>query len=98
MSYRHTVHANLPVAVWDEAYFSLLSLKMHLQSLPGWLGMDVTARERPAETVDVEVVTEWEGLETAIVWAQSVRTPDAILRSLPTPPHRVTASLGEVLS
>ena len=35
IAYSQVVQATVPAAAWDETYFSLLSLKSHIQSLPG---------------------------------------------------------------
>lgn len=100
MTYAHQVRTKVPTEKWDEAYFSLLSLKAHVQSLPGWIGMQMTAGERGDSTVDVFVSTEWETLDALVTWAQSTRSPDAILRSIGAddPNLDIEVSVAEVLA
>lgn len=96
--YAHTVEASIPMDLWDECYFSLMSLKAHLQSLPGWSGMSFTAREADGDRVLATVLTEWEQLESLTLWAQTHRTPDAVLRSIRVPPDQISVRLSEVLT
>jgi heme-degrading monooxygenase HmoA len=98
MTYSHTVQAAIPLESWDEAYFSMLSLKAHLQSLPGWLGMSFVAREQKDDRVEATIVTEWDTLGAVTVWAASHSTPDAVLRALEAPPDRMTVRLNEVMA
>ncbi len=45
VAYSQVVDAVMQREVWDEAYFSLLSLKAHIQSLPGWQRFDLWATD-----------------------------------------------------
>ena len=38
--YSQEIHAVIPPDAWDEAYFSLLSLKHALAGVPGWKRLD----------------------------------------------------------
>ena len=92
------VDATLPMQAWDEAYFSLLSLKMHLQSLPSWSEMRVGAREQVDGTVEVLVTTGWTSVDAIGAWLDRGWTPDAVLRSLKPAPLAISVRiLAEVI-
>jgi hypothetical protein len=92
-SIRQLVDAVVPRESWDEAYFSFLSLKSHLQSLPSWVDMKVDARERPDGTVEVLVTTGWSSADAIAVWLDHGLTPDALLRALTPPARQISVRL-----
>lgn len=97
-AYSQIVHAIVPRAAWDEAYFSLLSLKMHLQSLPGWQGFDFWARDLTNGDVKLVVSTNWDYADQLALWLKDGMTVDAVLRALDPPPISVQVDLYEEIA
>jgi hypothetical protein len=82
IAYAQVVEAVIPRAAWDETYFSLLSLKSHIQSLPGWQRFDMWARTLESSDVKLMVVTNWDYAHQLEIWLKRGVTPDAVLRSI----------------
>lgn len=80
----HQVSALIPKEHWDECYFSILSLKAHLQSLPGWRQMSVAGRPDD-DTVDVEINTTWASAGVLEIWMNKGITPDNLIRAIVGP-------------
>jgi hypothetical protein len=96
--YAQVVDAVLSGAAWDEAYFSILSLKAHCQSLPGYQRMDFMVRDLDSGDVDVTIVTNFEYLEQLSVWLEHGQTPDAILSAMEPQPSRLRIDVRENMS
>lgn len=96
-AYSQVVEATIPKEAWNETYFSLLSLKAHLQSLPGWQRFDLWAQETDGN-VRVVVVTNWENPEQLALWLERGVTADAILRAMQPPPLALTVTLNEEIA
>ena len=95
IAYSQVVEAVLSKEAWDETYFSLLSLKSHLQSLPGWQRIDIWAQEKSSEDVNVLVVTNWDFPEQLSSWVEYGVSVDAILRAMQPPPRSVNVNYFE---
>lgn len=95
--YSHLVDAIVPYAAWDEAYFSLLSVKAHYQSLPGYQRMDIHARDLESGDVQVTIVTDFEYQEQILVWLRSGITPEGILQQVTPPPIIITSDVREII-
>lgn len=98
IAYSQMVQAVVPRAAWDETYFSLLSLKAHLQSLPGWQRFDLWAQEQEDEDIRMVVVTNWDYLEQLSTWLEHGVTVDAVLRSMEPPPKSIEVTLYEEIA
>ncbi|MFN2193215.1 MAG: hypothetical protein ACK2UG_12800 [Candidatus Promineifilaceae bacterium] len=98
IAYSQVVTAEVPRESWDEAYFSLLSLKAHLQSLPGWQRFDYWARDLDDDNVKLMVVTNWEFPEQLALWLEKGVTTDSVLRSIDPPPISLTVDLYEEIA
>ena len=98
IAYSQVVQAVIPAAAWDETYFSLLSLKSHLQSLPGWQRIDVWAHDQEDGDVKVMVVTNWDFPDQLALWLERGATADAILRAMEPPPRSLTVDLFEEIA
>jgi heme-degrading monooxygenase HmoA len=98
IAYAQVVDTVIPKEAWDEAYFSLLSLKSHIQSLPGWQRFDFWARDLEEGGMKVVVVTNWEHPEQLERWLQSGITADAVLRSIKPAPESVHVELFEEIA
>ena len=72
-----------------------MSLKMHLQSLPGWQGFDFWARDLESGDVSMLVVTNWDFPEQLALWLKEGTTVDSILRALNPPPKSLDVDLYE---
>lgn len=97
-AYSQVVTAEIPRESWDETYFSLLSLKAHLQSLPGWQRLDFWARDLDDGSVKLIVVTNWDYPEQLALWLEQGVTTDAILRSMEPPPTSLMVDLYEEIA
>lgn len=98
VAYSQVVHALIPGDAWNETYFSLLSLKSHLQSMPGWQRMDVWARDTENGDVDLVVATNWDYPEQLALWLEQGVTADAILRAMKPTPSNLTVNLYEEIA
>ena len=95
VAYSQVVQAIVPADAWDETYFSLLSLKSHIQSLPGWQRFDLWAHDQDDGTVKVLIITNWDYPDQLRYWLERGVTPDAILRAMQPTPENVTVDLFE---
>lgn len=96
-AYSQVVQAELEPTAWDETYFSLMSLKAQMQSLPGWQSFDLWVRPEEAGRLHLLAVTNWSLLDQLEGWLQSNRTVDAILRAMNPPPRVLEATVYEVV-
>ncbi|MCA9891415.1 MAG: hypothetical protein KC615_00420 [Anaerolineae bacterium] len=94
-AYSQVVDAVIHKAAWEETYFSLLSLKAHLQSLPGWQRFDFLAQEQENGDIKVLAITNWDYPEQLGLWMKQGKTVDAILRSMDPPPVSLNVNLYE---
>jgi heme-degrading monooxygenase HmoA len=94
-AYSQVVEAEMPRNAWDEAYFSLLSLKGHLQALPGWLSFNLWAHDLENGNIRLIAVTNWETTDHLFQWLDSARTVEAILRTMEPPPAALEIDLYE---
>lgn len=95
IAYSQVVEAVITKEAWDETYFSLESLKAHLQSLPGWQRFDLWAQDIESGDVRVLVVTNWDHPEYLALWLEHGMTVDAILRAMEPPPRSLEVNLYE---
>jgi len=95
--YSMLVDAVLPYEGWNEAYFALLSLKAHLQALPGFQRMDIHARDLVSGDVMITIVTDFELLEQILVWLEVGITPEGILNQITPPPLSMTSDMREIV-
>lgn len=98
LAYSQVIQALIPTEAWDETYFSLLSLKGHLQSLPGWQSMDVWARDTEEGPIDLVVVTNWDHPAQMALWLNKGVTPDSILRAMEPAPTTMTVNVYEEIA
>ncbi|MFN2180632.1 MAG: hypothetical protein ACK2UV_14205 [Candidatus Promineifilaceae bacterium] len=98
IAYSQVVTAELPQYSWDETYFSLLSLKAHLQSLPGFQRFDYWARDLDDDYIKLMVVTNWDFAEQLAVWLENGITTDSILRAMEPPPRSLVVDLYEEIA
>jgi hypothetical protein len=98
IAYSQIVEAVVPRAAWDETYFSILSLKSHIQSLPGWQRLDVWAQDLEDGDVKVVAVTNWDYPEQLALWLEQGTTVDAILRAMQPPPLSLNVDLYEEIA
>ncbi|MEJ2013024.1 MAG: hypothetical protein P8X64_12480 [Anaerolineales bacterium] len=82
IAYAQVVEAVIPRDAWDETYFSLISLKSHIQSLPGWQRFDLWARNLEDGDVKLVVVTNWDHAHQLEQWLKKGITPEAVLRTM----------------
>jgi heme-degrading monooxygenase HmoA len=94
-AYSQVVEAEVARNAWDETYFSLLSLKGHLQALPGWLSFDMWAHDLENGNIRLIAVTNWETVDHLSTWLNSAKTVDAILRAMEPPPKMLDIDLYE---
>jgi hypothetical protein len=95
--YSLLVDAVVPYEDWDEAYFALLSLKAHYQSLPGYQGMDIHARDLESGDIKVTITTMFELADQILVWLQNDITPEGLLRVLDPPPLVISSDVREIV-
>lgn len=98
IAYSQVVEAVIAKEAWDETYFSLQSLKAHLQSLPGWQRFDLWAQETDSGDVQVLVVTNWDHPEYLALWLERGVTVDAVLRAMYPPPLSLQINLYEEIA
>ena len=98
IAYSQVVQAVVPAAAWDETYFSLLSLKSHIQSLPGWQRFDLWAHDQENGSIRVLIVTNWDYPDQLRYWLERGMTPDAILRAMQPPPQQLAVDLFEEIA
>jgi hypothetical protein len=98
IAYSQVVNAVVPRAAWDETYFSLLSLKSSLQSLPGWQRLDFWAQDLESGDVKLIVVTNWDSPDELEVWMQGGVTVDSVLRALEPAPSSLEIDLFEEIA
>jgi hypothetical protein len=94
-AYSHIVEAVIPREVWDEAYFSLLSLKSHMQSLPGWQRFDVWAHDLEGGDMKLVVASHWDDPAQLALWAERGMTAENVLRALRPGPTTLNVDLYE---
>lgn len=92
------VHVILAPASWDEAYFSLLSLKHALAGVPGWKRMDILANNEPDDLIHLRVITNWATREQMEAWLASALTVEGVMKGLTPPPHALDVSFYEKIS
>lgn len=98
IAYTQIVNAVVSKAAWDEVYFSLLSLKAHIQSLPGWQRFDFWARDLENGDVKLVVVTNWDYPVQLSQWLERGHTADAILRSITPAPIELSVDVFEEIA
>lgn len=98
ISYSQIVDAVIPQAAWEETYFSLLSLKSHIQGLPGWQRFDFWAQELKEGDVKIVVVTNWDYPEQLQLWLNQGMTVDSVLRAMNPPPLSLSVNLYEEIA
>jgi len=98
IAYAQVVEAVIPRDAWDETYFSLLSLKSHIQSLPGWQRFDLWARDLQDGDVKLVAVTNWDHAHQLELWLKGGVTPDAVLRSMQPLPKALNVDLYEEIA
>ena len=96
--YTQEIHTVIEPAAWDEAYFSLLSLKHALAGVPGWKRLDFMANNKPEDTIHLRVLTHWATPEQLEVWLRSDLTVEGILKGLTPPPREMQISFYEKIS
>jgi heme-degrading monooxygenase HmoA len=96
--YSQIVHAVLPPDAWDEAYFSLLSLKHALAGVPGWKRMDIMADNHDDGTIHLQVTTNWANVEQLEAWLKSDLTVEGVLKALTPPPIEMNVHFMEKIS
>ena len=94
-AYGQLVEAEVDRTAWTETYFSLLSLKGHMQALPGWISFDLWARDLENDNIRLVAVTTWESADHLATWLHSNNTTDAILRAMEPPPATIMVELYE---
>lgn len=97
-AYSQIVDAIIPKEAWDETYFSLLSLKSHLQGLPGWQRFDFWAQELTNGDIKILVVTNWDYPDQLQLWLRQGTTVDAVLQTMEPPPLSLTVTLYEEIA
>ena len=98
IQFTQQVSALLAPESWDEAYFSLLSLKHALAGVPGWKRLDILANNQPDDTVQLRVVTNWGTLDQMEAWLDSDLTVEGVLKALTPPPLHLDVSFYEKIS
>lgn len=96
--YSQEIHAVIPPDAWDEAYFSLLSLKHALAGVPGWKRLDLLANNQEDNTIHVRIITNWESVEQLETWLDSDLTVEGILKGLTPPPAFIHTAFYEKIS
>ncbi len=98
ITYSQAVDALIPKEAWEETYFSLLSLKSHIQSLPGWQRFDFWAQEQTDGFIKILVITSWDYPDQLGLWLQQGTTVDTLLRAMQPPPVSITVNLYEEIA
>lgn len=98
IAYSQIVQAVISKEAWDETFFSLMSLKAHIQSLPGWQRFDLWANYTAEGDVNMVAVTNWEYPEQLELWLKQGVTVDAILRAMQPPPADITVQVYEEIA
>lgn len=96
--YSQEIHAIIPPESWDEAYFSLLSLKHALAGVPGWKRLDLLANNQEDNTIHVRIITNWETVEQLETWLASDLTVEGLLKGLTPPPTEIQTAFYEKIS
>jgi heme-degrading monooxygenase HmoA len=96
--YAQEVHAVLAPASWDEAYFSLLSLKHALAGVPGWKRLDFLANNQDDDMIHMRVITTWDTVVQMEAWVASDLTVEGVLKALTPPPVEMEISFYEKIS
>ncbi len=92
------IHAVIPPQSWDEAYFSLLSLKHALAGVPGWKRMDFLAHYENDEEIHIRVITNWGTVDQMEAWLDSDLTVEGVLKGLTPPPTSIQVAFYEKIS
>jgi heme-degrading monooxygenase HmoA len=98
IAYAQVISTVISKDAWDEAYFSLLSLKSHIQSLPGWQRFDFWARDLDEGGIKVMIVTNWDHPQQLERWLKSGITADAVLRSIQPAPESLQVEVFEEIA
>ena len=94
-AYSQMITAVVDQGAWDEVYFSLLSMKSQLQSLPGWQNFEMWANSMEPDAVRLVVITSWDEPDQLEVWMQNQTSVDAILRAMLPPPRTMDVDVYE---
>ncbi len=79
--YTHVVDVVVPDHLWEAVFFSLESLKAHLQAIPGFQRMDVVARDDDAEDhILVMALVNFEYQDQLLLWLEQGITVEGVLR------------------
>lgn len=93
--YTQLTRARLDERAWEEAFYALTALKGVLQSLPGFVGMELLGRAE-AE-VELVIIVRWALEEQLAAWLRGGETPAAVLAQLePAPKELSTQALLEL--
>ncbi len=84
--YTQLTRARLSREVWDEAYFALIALKGVLQSLPGFVSMELLGRAESDE-VAILAIVRWALEEQLEAWIGCGETPQDVLEEMQPPPR-----------
>lgn len=98
ISYSHVTLATIPAAAWDEAWLSFVSWKGYLQSFPGFMGMNVSARALENGDVRLHAMTTWEYPEQLEEWRDSKWSAEALIRDLRQPGYDIEEDTYEDFS
>lgn len=81
-AWEHRTVARVPADGWQEAWYSLVSWRGYLQSLPGSLAVRLAARRLPSGDVEVHVATLWEHRAQLARWLEGPFLPRRIFAEL----------------
>ena len=97
-SYSHVTAGSVPAAQWEEAWDTAASWKGYLQSFPGLLAVNISARPLSDGDVRLRLEAVWEHREQLDEWVACPYAGTALLGGLDTPAYEVTDEVFENLS
>ena len=97
-SYSHVTAGSVAAREWEEAWDTAATWKGFLQSFPGLLTVNISARPLADGDVRVRLESVWEHREQLETWAACPYSGMKLLAGLDTPAYDVTEEVFENLS
>ena len=94
-TYGQVLTATVPAASWVESWFSLVSLKGHLQSVPTFSGLQVWAAPGEDGNYRVTTICSWDSYDALEQWLATGWTVRSVLLAMNPPAVDIVSETRE---
>jgi hypothetical protein len=94
-TYAQVLTATVPAASWVETWFSLVSLKGHLQSVPTFAGLQVWAAPSEDGNYRITTICAWDSYDAVEQWVATGWTVRSVLLAMNPPATDIVVELRE---